>query len=384
MKILKKKIFFLLIIFSYLICTQCAHQSSDMADYCVPQVCNYNEPFSRNVQFPFLINNDSMPSFCGYPGFDLLCNEDDKLLIDLPDLGAFTVKDIDYVNQELWLNDPDDCLPRKLISLNGTSFVGKSSFLPNFEQDYWFYNCSNDYFNSSNHVNIRVIECLSGTNYGVFAIPLERSVNSSLCRKIGPIKVPIGPYEEDFSSSLRGDIRLTWYQPLECGECYERHGRCKFKSNSNLEVECFNVPRQGFSRNALVAIAFALAAPLGLVTFCIVYFAVKAIIYRQRHLRGVTPDLTATSQPQTVVRGLDRAVIEAYPEVVLGESRRLPKPDDMNCPICLGEYLPKESLRTIPDCGHCFHAECIDAWLHLNASCPICRNAPSKGPDNTT
>lgn len=140
----------------------------------------------------------------------------------------------------------------------------------------------------------------------------------------------------------------------------------------------------GFSRNALVAIAFALAAPLGLVTFCIVYFAVKAIIYRQRHLRGVTPDLTATSQPQTVVRGLDRAVIEAYPEVVLGESRRLPKPDDMNCPICLGEYLPKESLRTIPDCGHCFHAECIDAWLHLNASCPICRNAPSKGPDNTT
>lgn len=216
-----------------------------MSDECSVQMCNNNEPISRYVQFPFLISNRSLPRFCGYPGFDLLCNEDDKLLINLPNLGAsFTVEDIDYVKQELWLNDPDNCLPRKLLSLNGTSFKGKSRFHPMIEQDYWFFNCSNDFFNSS---DFKPIRCLSGTSYGVFATPFEEITigNSSMCGKIGPIKVPIGPYDEDPSSIIRGDIRLSWSTPSECGKCYEENGACRFKSNSNLDVECYNLPQHG-------------------------------------------------------------------------------------------------------------------------------------------
>jgi hypothetical protein len=57
---------------------------------------------------------------------------------------------------------------------------------------------------------------------------------------------------------------------------------------------------------------------------------------------------------------------------------RLPKPNDNTCPICLSEYQPKETLKTIPECQHCFHAECIDEWLSLNATCPICRNSPER------
>ncbi|KAL0309284.1 UNVERIFIED_CONTAM: RING-H2 finger protein ATL68 [Sesamum radiatum] len=33
-------------------------------------------------------------------------------------------------------------------------------------------------------------------------------------------------------------------------------------------------------------------------------------------------------------------------------------------------------LRMLPDCKHCFHVTCVDAWLKLNASCPVCRNSP--------
>lgn len=43
-----------------------------------------------------------------------------------------------------------------------------------------------------------------------------------------------------------------------------------------------------------------------------------------------------------------------------------------SCTICLGDYEPGEELRLLP-CGHCFHAECVDAWLQINRICPICK-----------
>lgn len=76
--------------------------------------------------------------------------------------------------------------------------------------------------------------------------------------------------------------------------------------------------------------------------------------------------------------GLDGPTIESYPKIVLGESKRLPKVDDATCAICLSEYEAKETLRTIPPCQHCFHADCIDEWLKLNGTCPVCRNSPEQ------
>jgi hypothetical protein len=42
------------------------------------------------------------------------------------------------------------------------------------------------------------------------------------------------------------------------------------------------------------------------------------------------------------------------------------------CTICLGDYEEAEQLRLLP-CGHCFHAECVDAWLQINRICPMCK-----------
>lgn len=95
-----------------------------------------------------------------------------------------------------------------------------------------------------------------------------------------------------------------------------------------------------------------------------------------RRRRPITEISTAITlpPPAIVVNGLDRPTIESYPKTLLGESGRLPKPNDNTCSICLGEYEPKQTLRTIPECNHYFHAECIDKWLRMNASCPVCRN----------
>lgn len=66
-----------------------------------------------------------------------------------------------------------------------------------------------------------------------------------------------------------------------------------------------------------------------------------------------------------------------YPEVVLGESKRLPKPNNGPCSICLSEYKPKQTVRCMPDCNHCFHVSCIDQWLKMSPTCPLCRNSPA-------
>jgi len=84
-----------------------------------------------------------------------------------------------------------------------------------------------------------------------------------------------------------------------------------------------------------------------------------------------------------VVVGLHEPIIESYPKMVLGDSRRLPKPNEGPCSICLSDYLPKDTIRCIPYCNHCFHADCIDGWLKMNATCPLCRNSPAPSKDST-
>ncbi|PRQ55728.1 putative chromatin regulator PHD family [Rosa chinensis] len=98
------------------------------------------------------------------------------------------------------------------------------------------------------------------------------------------------------------------------------------------------------------------------------------------HRRSPTTTGIYSAEPMTVVLGLDGPTIDSYPKIVLGESRRLPKPNDGVCSICLSEYQAKDPVRCIPDCHHCFHVECVDEWLRMSATCPVCRNSPAPSP----
>mmetsp|Transcript_947 Transcript_947/g.1159 ORF Transcript_947/g.1159 Transcript_947/m.1159 type:complete len:343 (-) Transcript_947:933-1961(-) len=48
--------------------------------------------------------------------------------------------------------------------------------------------------------------------------------------------------------------------------------------------------------------------------------------------------------------------------------------DESQCSICLTGYEPEESIRLLPcDKRHHFHSKCVDEWLRMNRTCPICR-----------
>ncbi|KAE8679843.1 E3 ubiquitin-protein ligase ATL4 [Hibiscus syriacus] len=44
-----------------------------------------------------------------------------------------------------------------------------------------------------------------------------------------------------------------------------------------------------------------------------------------------------------------------------------------DCAVCLSKFEPQDQLRLLPLCCHAFHADCIDAWLTSNQTCPLCR-----------
>ncbi|CAL9207992.1 unnamed protein product [Musa acuminata subsp. burmannicoides] len=46
--------------------------------------------------------------------------------------------------------------------------------------------------------------------------------------------------------------------------------------------------------------------------------------------------------------------------------------EDAACCICLSPYDDGVELRELP-CGHHFHCSCIDKWLRINATCPLCK-----------
>lgn len=43
------------------------------------------------------------------------------------------------------------------------------------------------------------------------------------------------------------------------------------------------------------------------------------------------------------------------------------------CAVCLGAVEEGETARALPCCAHAFHARCVDAWLRLRPTCPVCR-----------
>ncbi|CAI9092536.1 OLC1v1027797C1 [Oldenlandia corymbosa var. corymbosa] len=320
--------------------------------------CHPTEPW---VRFPFRLK-DSQPEQCGYPGFDLTCDSSRMTTIQLHDI-SFNVETIDYDSQEIWLHDPEHCLPKRLLTLNlsGTPFTAV------LKQDFIFFNCSSE----SKFYLEYPISCLSGPGYNVFATSSSgraRMFRASKCQWVTSVMVPVPSYYDD----LGEDLRLAWKTP-NCRKCEYRGGRCGLKNNSTNVIECRI--QHGLPRGARYAIIVGAGIPGFLFLTGLLFCIIRRIKAFGRRRQPVIEYSTThvVPQPVVVVSGLDEAVIETFPKTVLGESKRLPNPEDNVCSICLGEYKPKESLRTIPACKHCFHSNCIDEWLRLNATCPVCR-----------
>lgn len=79
---------------------------------------------------------------------------------------------------------------------------------------------------------------------------------------------------------------------------------------------------------------------------------------------------------------LDDSILSSHPKLLLySETIQKGAVIDSSCAICLVEYKETDMLRLLPDCKHLFHLNCIDPWMRLHPTCPICRrNTPVPVP----
>ncbi|KAK3037312.1 hypothetical protein RJ639_032074 [Escallonia herrerae] len=377
------------------------------AQECSTSVCGTS---GFPIRFPFRLQG-TQPENCGYPGYDLRCNSQGVIILSLPYSGEFFVRSINYRAQVINLYDPFNCLPSRLLDFN----LSGSPFMPSYYQNFTFLSCPSALTRS----RFTPIDCLSNSTHTTLATSSMTLVASmTICKIIAALPIPVSwPLQNDegFSSDLNGDLPLTWDVP-DCEDCEANGGMCRFQSSSSQEISCFNDSQAGligekrgltsFHFNKLYTInngdEFNQGFPLigqkrGLTIFKIMAFSITIpavvsviaiaifICFADTRLRGGGSDVArqnptpaaVTPQTATVTQGLDESTIESYAKVVVGESRRLPGTNDITCPICLSEYNAKDTLRCIPECQHCFHADCIDEWLRMNYTCPLCRNSPS-------
>ncbi|KAH0778486.1 hypothetical protein KY290_004913 [Solanum tuberosum] len=158
-------------------------------------------------------------------------------------------------------------------------------------------------------------------------------------------------------------------------------------TTTNTLIESLNKIGLGY------AIAIALAFLFLLSTLLLSsYLCCRSTAYRRRQSQSQTRNPNIPSvifvaeedenddvSSQNTFAGLDQAVINSYPKLIYSKRNG----NDVVCSICLCDYKEAEMLRMLPECKHYFHVMCIDAWLKLNASCPVCRNSPLPTPMST-
>mmetsp|Transcript_16887 Transcript_16887/g.23624 ORF Transcript_16887/g.23624 Transcript_16887/m.23624 type:complete len:280 (-) Transcript_16887:270-1109(-) len=83
---------------------------------------------------------------------------------------------------------------------------------------------------------------------------------------------------------------------------------------------------------------------------------------------------------QPVREGLTDAQIESIPIRSMVHSDIV---GDRTCPVCLVELEEGEETRDLP-CPHIFHKKCIDRWLTMRQTCPLCRTKVIQGHDEGT
>ncbi|XP_071708127.1 putative RING-H2 finger protein ATL71 [Rutidosis leptorrhynchoides] len=72
--------------------------------------------------------------------------------------------------------------------------------------------------------------------------------------------------------------------------------------------------------------------------------------------------------------GLDDNVLVTFPTFVYSDVMIHHKENNSNdCSVCLADYNPSDVIRLLPECGHFFHVKCIDTWLKVHPTCPVCR-----------
>ncbi|VVA91764.1 unnamed protein product [Arabis nemorensis] len=205
---------------------------------CEPKSCGKGP----EISFPFYLS-DKQDSSCGYPSFELSCDDE----LELPVLGIsgedYVIKNISYSTQSFQVVNSkashDPCpIPLHNLTLHRTPFSVSPSHV-NFSM---FYNCS-DYL--PDDFTIYPLTCSGNTSlrsFGIFRREIKDKYSYRSCQKL--VEVPVSASGESdvklflgmaYAEILKRGFVLNW-TAHSCNRCNSSGGRC---GTNNKEFVCF-------------------------------------------------------------------------------------------------------------------------------------------------
>ncbi|XP_020582318.1 NEP1-interacting protein-like 2 [Phalaenopsis equestris] len=96
-------------------------------------------------------------------------------------------------------------------------------------------------------------------------------------------------------------------------------------------------------------------------------FSSARLMAYHRQLRGFSGEVAS--------KGLSGDLLIKLPSYVIPHNKRDGHEDSICCTICLQDIVGGETVRKLPLCYHTFHLSCVDKWLAVHSSCPVCRQS---------
>ncbi|KAJ8641847.1 hypothetical protein MRB53_018541 [Persea americana] len=204
---------------------------------CVPERCDIDGK-GPDIRFPFWIPGKH-PSHCGYPGFQLTCDNQQPVLKLIA--SEYIIRDINYEDQffsvvDKRLMDDTHCPhPPFTLTFNHSVF----HIVESNHNLLFFYNCTEE----QELPHYQSIPCIPNneTHHSFARLNLTGSMMSSwnLPKKCEPyVSVPVmmdSKPQDNYLEILHKGFLLNWTAP-NCSRCLESGGQCGYFEN---EYKCF-------------------------------------------------------------------------------------------------------------------------------------------------
>ncbi|GKB43226.1 concanavalin A-like lectin/glucanase [Tanacetum coccineum] len=207
---------------------------------CAPRNCGDG----INVSFPFYIGG-LQESICGYPGFELDCNNNGSSLIIQISRNDYSVGDINYTGKFPYMqlrNSPVTTCPLAIKNLTLDNYYGNFQ-LGSYGKVVFLMNCDISQLPNKNLTRYRIGSCDQLVMNGDDA---NLGIGMKVCTLM--VVAPV-EFEEDYSFEesdnmvdggnytevMKLGFKLYWYG-LDCSNCTLSGGRCGYYS---FQLYCF-------------------------------------------------------------------------------------------------------------------------------------------------
>ncbi|XP_021818627.1 RING-H2 finger protein ATL22-like [Prunus avium] len=228
-------------------------------------------------------------------------NQKQTIILTLPSSEDFIVQNINYKDQRVTVNNPNNCLPRRFLKHDFNLTDSPFDFATGTE-NYTFLNCSYKDVEWASPIT-----CLSNDQYKVLLEPTS-SESWAPCSVISTALVPY--YSFDWYDLNEVGVELEWEVP-DCRSWEARNLHCGLETPTSS-------PAQGFDHSS----KFWLLGIIGIVFYVSDKIRAHALLQQQQPTTDMSINIT-DGQPPVAVSSLADAIIESYRKIELGETWEL-------------------------------------------------------------